>query len=196
MLEAELSDDFGGVAVLAVDGLVHAAHVGGGDAASQGVEGELDFWRAAQRFLADEGDGLVRREVMAVVLQNRKIKLLNGTVGGVAGDHVDLIGPDGAVEQAEVHGAGRAGEAETVGCGKAGQAVGALLELVAHAETPLGGVGGGLAEGGEVQAASICAASTPALAPEDGGVAHARAAVAPMGSLDISRLVDRAGSKP
>lgn len=38
--------------------------------------------------------------------------------------------------------------------------------------------------------------STPALAPEDGGVAHARAAVAPMGSLDISRLVDRAGSKP
>jgi len=45
--EAELADYFGGVAVLAVDGLVHRAHVVRGDFAVDGVEGRLHL-RPAQ----------------------------------------------------------------------------------------------------------------------------------------------------
>ena len=40
---AELADDVGGVAMLAVDGFVHGAHVGGGDAAGEGLERGLDL---------------------------------------------------------------------------------------------------------------------------------------------------------
>jgi hypothetical protein len=69
------------------------------------------------------------------------------------------MGVERAIEQAEVHGAGRGGELEAVGGAEAGQAVGALLEFVADAETPLGRVFCGLAEGGEVQAAGVVAAN-------------------------------------
>jgi len=61
------------------------------------------------------------------------------------------MGVESTVEQAEVHGARGCGELEAVGCGETGQAVGALLKLVAHAETPIGRVLRGLGECGEVQ---------------------------------------------
>jgi len=67
------------------------------------------------------------------------------------------MGVESTVEQAEVHGARGCGELEAVGCGETGQAVGALLKLVAHAETPIGRVLRGLGECGEVQAAGVIA---------------------------------------
>jgi hypothetical protein len=57
----------GGVAMLAVDGFVHGAHVVGGDFAGERVESELDLRPALERFFADQRDGLVGREVVLVV---------------------------------------------------------------------------------------------------------------------------------
>jgi len=68
------------------------------------------------------------------------------------------VGVKGAIEQAEVHGAGWGSEAEAVGGAEAGKAVGALLEFIADAETPPRGVAGRLGERGELKAAGVVAA--------------------------------------
>src|SRR5579863_10128515 len=87
---AKFADNFGGVAVLTVNGFVHGAHVVGGDVSGEGVEGRLDLRPAAERVVADERHGLVGREVVAVVLKDGEVKGLDGAVGGIGGNHVDL----------------------------------------------------------------------------------------------------------
>jgi hypothetical protein len=155
---AKGADDFGGVAVLAVDGLVHGAHVVGGDASGESVEGELDLRPAAEGFVADEWNGLVGREVVPVVVENGEVEGLDGTVCSVGGDHVDLMVIEGAIEEAEIHRSRRASEVEAVGGAETGEAVGALLEFVTDTETHLPGEFCGLAECGDVKALSVVAA--------------------------------------
>ena len=107
--------------------------------------------------LADDGNRLVGREVVAVVFEHRQVQSRDQAVGGVAGDQVNLAGLQGAGEQAEVHDSWRGGEVQTVGCGQAAVTVGALHELVAESGTPVGGVGGGLGDGSQVEAARVFA---------------------------------------
>ncbi len=59
-----------------------------------------------QRVLADEGYGLVGREVVPIIGEGDEAERADGAVGGVAGDDVDLPLEASAVEQAEVHDAG------------------------------------------------------------------------------------------
>ena len=63
---------------------------------------------ALQSFGAHQGNGLVGREVVPVVLERSDTKCLDRSVSGIGGDHIDLMCIEGAVEQAEVHGAWRA----------------------------------------------------------------------------------------
>ena len=107
--------------------------------------------------LADDGNSLVGREVVAVVLEHRQIQRRDQAVGGVAGDQVNLAGLEGPGEQAEVHDSWGGGEMQTVGCGQAAVTVGPLHELVAESGAPVGGVGGGLGDGFKVQAAGVFA---------------------------------------
>ena len=106
---------------------------------------------AGDGVFADEGDGVVGREVVAVVGEDGEAEGADGAVGGVAGDDVDLVVGEGAVEQAEIHGA-QGGEVQVVGGGEAGEAVGAGLELVADAEAQLRGELGRVGDGVEVEA--------------------------------------------
>jgi hypothetical protein len=53
--------------VLGVDSVVEAANVGGGESAGEIGEGGAELGESSERGLADDGDGVVRREVVAVV---------------------------------------------------------------------------------------------------------------------------------
>ena len=67
---AELADYLGGIAMLAVNCFIHGAHVVRGDSSGQGIESRLDLRPSAQRFIPDERNGLVGREIMLVVLEH------------------------------------------------------------------------------------------------------------------------------
>ena len=47
---------------------------------------------------------------MAVVSKRSEAHCLDGAVGGVGGDHVNLVSVERAIEQTEVHGTWRGGE--------------------------------------------------------------------------------------
>ena len=122
--------------MLAVDGFVHGAHIVGGDFASERVESGLYLRPAPERFGAHQRDGLVGREVVLVVFKRSESECLDGAVSGVGGDHVNLMSIERAIEQAEVHGAGRGGEFQPVGGAQTGKPVGALFEFISDAEAP------------------------------------------------------------
>ena len=90
---------------------------------------------------ADYCHGLVGGKEVAVVVEDGHVQGYDQAVGGVAGYYVDLLFFQGAVEEAQVHDFGVAGEGQAVGVGQAAIAVGALHEFVAEAGAPLGGRG-------------------------------------------------------
>jgi hypothetical protein len=123
---AEGADDYGGVLMLGVDGEVEASDVGGGEFAGEIGEGGAKLGESGERGLADDGDGVVWREVMAIVFEGDEAEGVNEAVGGVAGNDVDLTIDEGAVDEAEIHHFGRFGEMKIVAAGEAAEAVGAL----------------------------------------------------------------------
>ena len=97
---AKLADYFGYVLMLGVYGQVHGSHVVSGDFAGEAVEGHGDLGPAAEGVFADQGDGFVGWEVVAVVLKGQEVEFVYGSVGGVAGYDVYLVSGQGAVEEA------------------------------------------------------------------------------------------------
>jgi hypothetical protein len=66
---AEGADDDGGVLVLGIDGEVEAADVSGGEFAGEIGEGGAEVWESGECGLADDGNGVVWRKVMAIVFE-------------------------------------------------------------------------------------------------------------------------------
>jgi hypothetical protein len=138
---AEGADDGDGVLVLGVDGVIEAADVSGGELAGEIVKSGAKLGKLREGGLADDGDGVVRREVVAVVGESDEAERVNEAISGVASDNVDLMIDEGAVDEAEVHDFGRAGEVEIVAGSEAGETIGALEEFVANSGAPLGSKG-------------------------------------------------------
>ena len=133
---AEGADDGGGVLVLGVDCVVEAADVGSGEFAGEIGEGGAELGKLGERGLADDGDGVVGRKVVAVVFEGDEAEGVDEAVGGVAGDDVHLMIHERTVDEPEVHHFGRLGEMEIVAVAPAAEAVGALEEFIADAGTP------------------------------------------------------------
>jgi hypothetical protein len=138
---AELPDDGGGVLMLGVDGVVEAADVGGGEFAGEIGERGAELGESRERGLADDGDGVVGRKVVAVVFEGDESKRVDEAVRRIAGDDVDLMIDESAVDEAEVHDFGRFGKTEIVAIAQRAEAVGAFEEFVANAGAPLRGDG-------------------------------------------------------
>ncbi len=79
---AEGADHGGGVLVLGVDGVVEAANVGGGELSGKVGEGGAELRETRERGLANYGDGVVRREVVAVVSEGDEPEGVDEAVGG------------------------------------------------------------------------------------------------------------------
>ncbi len=137
----ELADDGRSILLERIDGVIQAAHVGGGKFSCQIGEGGAELGKSRKSGLANDGDGVVRREIVKVIGERNKAERINEAVSGVAGDDVHLMVEEGAVEEAEVHDAGRSGEAERVAIAPAAEAVGALEEFIADADVPFGSKG-------------------------------------------------------
>jgi hypothetical protein len=87
----EFVDDLFYVAVLAVDGVVQLTHIVVGYFSSEFVEGLFYFWMCGQRFLANDRNGFVGREIMFVVVEDGQVEGWNQAIGVVAGDQIDLL---------------------------------------------------------------------------------------------------------
>jgi len=134
------------------------AHIGGGEFAGEIGEGLAELREFFQRGAADDGYGIVRREIVAIVFEGDEVERVDQTVSGVARDNVDLLIDQGAVEEAKVHDTGRGGEVEIVARAPSGEPVGAFEEFVADADVPLGGAGSELRHGTEMEFLRVVAA--------------------------------------
>jgi len=137
---------------------VEMAHFGGGEFASEIGEGLAELRESFQRGTADDGDGVVGREVVAVVFEGDEVERVDEAAGGIAGDDVDLMIEQGAIEEAEVHDTWLGCEVEIVTGAPAGKTVGALEEFVADAGAPFGSDGSEVGHGTEVEILRVGAA--------------------------------------
>ena len=135
----ELAHDRNGILMQSIDRVIQVAHVGGREFAGEISEGGAERGEAGESGLANDGDGVVGRKVVAVVGEGDKAEGVDEAIGGIAGDNVDLMIEEGAVDEAEVHDFGRFGEVEIVAIAPATEAVGTLEEFVADAGAPFGG---------------------------------------------------------
>ena len=148
---AESAHDGGGVLVLGVHGVVEAANVLGGEFAGKIGERGAKLGKLLESGLPDNGDGVVGREVVKVIDEGDEAEGVDKAVGGIAGDDVNLMIEEGAIDEAEVHDFGGFGKAEMVAGAEAGEAVGALEKFVADAGAPFGGERGDVGERLEVE---------------------------------------------
>lgn len=155
---AEVADDGGDVALGGIHLGVEMAHVGSGNFSGEIGEGGAELRKLREGRLADDGDGVVRRKVMAVVFESEDGKSVESAIGGIAGDDVHLMSEEGAIEEAEVHDGGSRDEMEVVAIAPAAETVGALKEFVADARAPVGSEGGDVGGSAKMQAAGVLAA--------------------------------------
>src|SRR5882762_6175151 len=80
---------------------------------------------------------------------------LNEAVGGIAGDDVDFFVDEGAVDEAEIHDAGRGGKMQTVKLAPAAKTVGPLEEFVSETRAHLGDVRDDVAGVAQAQALGV-----------------------------------------
>src|SRR5690242_827597 len=93
----------GRVLMLGIHGIVEAADVGGGEFAGEVRESGAELGKLRERGLADDGNGIVGREIMMVVSKGDESEGINQPIRGIAGDDVHLVVNEGAVDEAEVH---------------------------------------------------------------------------------------------
>jgi hypothetical protein len=134
------------------------AHVGGGDFAGEVGEGCAQRREFGEGFAADDGDGIVRGEIVAIVGEANEMERVDETVGGIAGDDVYLFIDEGAIDEAEIHDAGSFSEAQAVALDEAAVAVGAFEKLVADASAPAWGDRNDVGNFGEVELLGVGAA--------------------------------------
>ncbi len=155
---AENANYGGRVALAGVDFGVEVAHFLGGDFVGEIGEGGADLREFFEGVAADDWNGVVGREVVFVVDKGGEVEGVDEAVGGIAGDDVDLFVDEGAVDEAEVHDAGRCGEMQAVKLAPATEAVGALEEFVAEAGAHFGSEGNDVGCVAEMEALGVFAA--------------------------------------
>lgn len=137
--------------MLRVHGVIEAANVGSGEFSGEIGERGPELRKFGERGLANDGDSVIRRKIMEIVLKSDKTERIDLAVGGIAGDDIDLMIEKRAVDEAEIHGSGGSGEMQIVAVGEAGVAVGPLLEFVSDTGTPFGRDGNKVGKAAQVE---------------------------------------------
>jgi len=143
--------------LIGVDFGVEMAHFGGREFSGEIGEGGAELRKFLERVAANDGNSVVRREVVEIVFESDEVKRVDEAVGGIAGDDIDLMIDESAIEEAEVHDVGLRGEVESVTSAPTAETVGALEEFVADTGAPLWGDGGEVGHGEEVEALRVVA---------------------------------------
>ena len=87
----ERADDGGDVALVGVDFGVKVAHFFGGDFAGEVGQHGTKRWKFGEGVAANDGDGVVWREVVAVVGEGYEVEGVDQAIGGIAGDDIDFF---------------------------------------------------------------------------------------------------------
>src|SRR5882762_879277 len=88
---AEFADDYGNIALIDIDRAVEAAHLLLGDFSGEVMEGVGKLREFLQSGFANDGNCVIRRKVVAVVLKGDQTESVDQPVGGIAGDDVDFF---------------------------------------------------------------------------------------------------------
>lgn len=131
------------------------AHVLGGDFAGEFGERGAKLGEFFESVVADDGDSVVGRKIMAIIVERNEVKSVDEPVSGIAGDNVHLMINESAIEEAKVHDVGRRGEVEMVAVAPATETVGALEKFVADADAPFRSHGGKVRHAAEVELAGV-----------------------------------------
>jgi len=124
--------------MLGVHGIVEVADVSGGELTGKIGEGGTKLGKSRESGLADNGNGVVGREVVAVVFEGDESEGIDEAIRGVTRDDVNLMFDKSAVDEAEVHDFGSFGEVEIIAAAPAAETVGTLEKLVADTDLPFG----------------------------------------------------------
>src|SRR3954454_21513348 len=108
------------------------------DFAAQLGEGLAQRRKSGERIAPHNGHGVVRRKIVAVVSEPYEVKSVDQAVSGVAGDDVDFLVDERAIDKTEINDAGRGGEMQAVSFAPTAKTVGTLEEFVTDADAPLG----------------------------------------------------------
>jgi len=144
--------------LIGVDLSVEVAHIGGGEFVVEISEGGAEFGEFFEGVVANDGDGVVRGKIVAIVFEGDKMERVNQAVGGITGDDVHLMIDEGAIEEAEVHDVWWNGEVERIAIAPAAEAVGTLEEFVADTGAPFGSDGSEVGHGAEVESLRVALA--------------------------------------
>ncbi len=155
---AEFADDGSYVALAGVDFGVHMAHFGGGDFSGEVRKREAERGEFCEGVAADYGDGVVRWEIVTVVGEADEMERVDKAIGGITSNDVDFLIDERAVDEAEVHDAGRFSEMQAVALGEAAVAVGAFEKFVADAGAPFWSERNEVGDGAQVKLLSVRAA--------------------------------------
>jgi hypothetical protein len=154
----EGTDEGSDILMLGVYGVVEAADVSGGELTGEIGEGGTKLGKSRESGLTDDGDGVIRREVVAVVFKGHKSEGINEAIGGVARDDVYLMIDESAIDKAEVHDFGRSREIEIVALAPTAEAIRTLEKFVADPDAPSGCEGREVGDFLEMQISSVVAA--------------------------------------
>jgi hypothetical protein len=92
------ADYGGGVALVGVDFGIEVAHFFGGDFVSQVGEGSAKLRKFGEGVAADDGDGVVGREIVLVVDERDEMEGVDQAVSRIAGDDVDFFVHERAID--------------------------------------------------------------------------------------------------
>ena len=144
--------------MLGVHGVVEAADVGRGELAGEIGEGGTKLGKSRECGLTDDGYGVIRREVVAVVFKGHKSEGIDEAVRGIARDDIYLMIDKSAINKAEVHDFGRSPEMEIVALAPATEAIRTLEKFIADTDAPFGCEGREVGDPLEMQIPSVVAA--------------------------------------
>src|SRR5207245_4263241 len=99
----EFSHHLRNVLALAVHGIVQPTHYVFGDLAGESVQRVAHFRMALQRLAAHDGHSLVRRKVVAVVLEHHQVERCDDAVRGISGHNIHRLFFQRAIYQTQVH---------------------------------------------------------------------------------------------
>src|ERR1700687_242451 len=147
------------VLMLRIDGVIEAANVGGSELAREFGERGAKLGKFSERGLADNGDSVIGRKIMKVVLESDQAEGVDLPVGGVASDDIHLMIEERAINEAEIHGGGRRSETQIVAARESRVTVRAFLKFIANTGTPLRRDGNEIGDSPQVKTVGVIGAN-------------------------------------
>ena len=134
---AEIADNGGDVPLFRIHQIIEMSHVSAGHLAPEFGEHGAKLRKLLECILANDGDGVIGRKIVAVVFQDNQMQGIDDPIGGVARYDVDFVILQCPVNQPQIHHTRWLREMQAVTFAPAAESVRAFEEFEAHTDSPL-----------------------------------------------------------